>query len=60
MNTLREAIKVIKCVRIGIGDSKRLNIADELLGKYKNILPKGKTSTQFIKEMRNTFYGKVK
>lgn len=58
MTTLKDAIEAIKSIKIS--PSKKTKIADELLGKYKGIIPKGKTSTEFIKELRNTLYGKIK
>ena len=61
MTTLKEAIEAIKSIRtISISNSKRLGIANELLGKYKGIIPRGKTSTEFIRSLRNSLYGKIK
>ena len=59
MTTLKEAIEAIKAIG-NITSSKKLKVADELLGKYAGIIPKGKTSTQYIKELRNSLYGKIK
>jgi len=58
MTTLKEAIEVIRSIEIE-KSNKKISIADELLGKYKGIIPKEKTSTEFIKELRGTLYGKI-
>ncbi|MBU0694189.1 MAG: hypothetical protein KKC11_05915 [Candidatus Omnitrophica bacterium] len=58
MTTLKEAIEVIRSIEIEKSNLKT-DIADELLGKYKGIIPKEKTSTEFIKELRGTLYGKI-
>ncbi|MBU0897037.1 MAG: hypothetical protein KKB76_05405 [Candidatus Omnitrophica bacterium] len=58
MTTLKEAIEVIRSIEIEKSNLKT-DIADELLGKYKGIIPKEKTSTEFIKELRGTLYGKT-
>jgi len=58
MTTLKEAIEVIRSIEIE-KSNKKISIADELLGKYKGIIPKEKTSTEFIKELRGTLYGKT-
>jgi predicted DNA-binding protein len=31
-----------------------------LLGKAKGIIPKGKSSTEYVRELRSTLYGKIK
>lgn len=31
-----------------------------LLGKAKGVIPKGKSSTEYIRELRSTLYGKIK
>lgn len=59
MTTLKEAIEAIRSIKT-ISISKRLGIANELLGKYKGIIPRGKTSTEFIRSLRNSLYGKIK
>lgn len=57
--TLKEAIEAIEFLRVKKYPNK-FNIADKWLGKFKGIIPKGKTSTQYIKELRSTLYGKIK
>ena len=52
MTTLKEALQAIQA--ISILPHKKSHIADDLLGKYKNILPPGKTSNDLIKDLRNT------
>jgi hypothetical protein len=59
-STLREAINSIKTLSKRSMSNSKKKISDELLGKYKNIIPQGKTSTEFIKELRSSLYGKVK
>ncbi len=58
MSTLQEAIDALKVIKIRPSSEKR-SIADNLLGKFKGIIPEGKTSTQFIKELRKSLYGKI-
>lgn len=58
-STLKEAIEAIEFLRVK-KYSPKLNIADKWLGKFKGIVPKRKTSTQYIKELRSTLYGKIK
>lgn len=59
MSTLQQAIQALGSIKIK-PKRKKVSIADRLLGKFKGIIPKGKTSTQFIKELRGTLYGKIK
>ncbi|MBI3254574.1 MAG: hypothetical protein HYZ55_01490 [Nitrosarchaeum sp.] len=58
MATLQEAIEAIEIRKTRPKFQKR-RIADKLLGKFKGIIPRGKTSTQFIKELRSSLYGKT-
>ena len=61
MTTLQEAIHAIESFKIKIYPRKNKNkIADQLLGEYQGILPKNKTSTEFIRDLRNSLYGKIK
>ncbi len=59
MTTLKEALALLgepaAKVRKNIA-----SIANELLGKYKEVIPSGKSSTSFIKRQRFSLYGKVK
>lgn len=56
--TLRDLINSIKgLTKVPKSSTK---ISDELLGKYEGIIPPEKTSTEFIKELRKTMYGKMK
>ncbi|MEA3368739.1 MAG: hypothetical protein U9Q24_00045 [Candidatus Ratteibacteria bacterium] len=59
MSTLQQAIEALELIKIK-PKPKKTNIADKLLGKFRGIIPEGKTSTHFIKELRGTLYGKVK
>jgi hypothetical protein len=58
-STLKEALESLKYFQ-NREKLKRIKIADELLGKYQGIIPKGKSSTQFIRELRKGLYGKGK
>lgn len=58
-STLKDALNSIKSLSKRPSRSRK-KISDELLGKYEGVLPKGKTSTEFIKELRGSLYGKVK
>ena len=61
MTTLQQAMEAIKTLKSHhYKPKKKTSIADELLGKYKGVIPKGKTSTQFIRELRDSSYGKFK
>ena len=55
--TLKDAINSIKSLSIPLETEKK--ISEELLGRYEGIIPSGKSSTEFIKELRKTMYGKV-
>ena len=57
-STLNEAINSLK--KLQKSSKYRGKISDSLLGKYANVIPDGKTSTEFIREMRSTSYGKIK
>ncbi len=56
--TLKEAIDSLKTLQRQPETVRK--VSDELLGKYKGIIPAGKTSTEFIKELRGSLFGKVK
>lgn len=56
-STLKDAISSIKSLSKPSKPAKK--ISDELMGKYKGIIPVGKTATEFIKELRKSMYGKV-
>ena len=62
MTTLQEAMNVIKSLRARYKKSnkKKTKIADQLLGAFKGAIPEGKTSTQYIRELRDSSYGKFK
>lgn len=56
--TLKDAINSIKSLSIPSKPKKK--ISDELLGKYEGIIPPGKSSTESIKDLRKTMYGKIR
>jgi len=57
-STLKEAIDSLKALQKQIEQVKK--VSDELLGKYKGIIPAEKTSTEFIKGLRGSLFGKVR
>jgi hypothetical protein len=59
MPTLQDALESLKELKL-TSLPKKKKISQELLGKFKGIIPAGKNSTQFIKELRTNLYGKVK
>ena len=59
-STLQEAVQALKTIKVKPCIPRKKKVADQLLGKFKGIIPEGKTSTQFIKEVRASLYGKVK
>ena len=63
MMTLQQAIEAINWTRMSIHSTKKrkkTKIADELLGAFKGAIPKGQTSMQIIRNLRNSLYGKIK
>lgn len=59
MPTLQDAMESLKELKVTPSTRKK-KISRELLGKFKGIIPPGKNSTQFIRELRANLYGKVK
>lgn len=57
-STLKEAINSLKILKKPT--KLKGKVSDELLGKYSGIIPKGKTSTEFIRELRSSSFGKMK
>ncbi|QWR77517.1 hypothetical protein [Candidatus Magnetomonas plexicatena] len=57
-STLKEAIDSLRALQ-GQQETGR-RTSEELLGKYKGIIPAGKTSNEFIKELRYSSFDKVK
>ena len=58
--TIKEILQAVESLNIPKTHKIKTNISDELLGKYKGVLPKGKTSTELIKNLRSSLYGKIK
>jgi hypothetical protein len=58
--TLKEFIKTAEQLRKTTNKSCSVNLADALLGKYENLLPNGVNSTEYIRELRGSGYGKIK
>ncbi len=57
-STLKEAINSLKILKKPT--KLKGKVSDKLLGKYSGIIPKGKTSTEFIRELRSSSFGKMK
>jgi len=57
-STLKEAVNSLKILKKPA--KLKGKVSDELLGKYSGIIPKGKTSTEFIRELRSSSFGKMK
>ncbi len=57
-STLKEAINSLKILKKPT--KLKGKVSNELLGKYSGIIPKGKTSTEFIRELRSSAFGKIK
>lgn len=58
MSTLQAAIDAVQSLKLK-SRAKSVRVSDKLLGKFKGIIPENKSSTQFVKELRNTMYGKL-
>ncbi|MCD6247089.1 MAG: hypothetical protein J7J87_01470 [Candidatus Diapherotrites archaeon] len=54
---VREMVKFVKNLGYGTRTKKR-SVADYLLGAFEGALPKGVTSTNYIRKLRETGYGK--
>lgn len=54
-STLQQAIEVLRPVKVVKCPSF---IVNKLLGSFRGITPADKTSTQFIRELRQDLYGK--
>lgn len=57
LSTLKQALKSLNSTQ---PQTPRPNVADGLLGKYSGILPEGRSSAEFVRELRDSRYGKVK
>jgi hypothetical protein len=57
-STLNEAINSLK--KLQKSSKSRKKVSDDLLGKYAGVVPEGMTSTEFVRELRSTSYGKIK
>lgn len=62
MTTLKEAIHALETIRMTQVPKavNKTKTADELLGKYQGVLPTGKTSSEYIHQLRNNLYGQDK
>jgi len=57
-STLKEALNSLKILQKS--PKRKGKISDELLGKYSGVIPKGKSSSEFIRELRSSAFGKMK
>ncbi len=57
-STLKEALNSLKTLQKPT--KLKGKVSDRLLGKYSDIIPRGKTSTKFIRELRSSAFGKMK
>ena len=53
LSTLKEAINSLRMLPTPSGTTGE-SVADALLGKYADVLPQGKTSTDVIRELRSS------
>ncbi|MEW6040564.1 MAG: hypothetical protein AB1633_03490 [Elusimicrobiota bacterium] len=61
MTTLQQIIEAIKNEQKPNAVSKRKErFATKYLGKFKGVIPTNKTSTGYIRELREKLYGKIK
>lgn len=58
-STLNAVINAVRSVEVS-SSKKKTGIADALLGKYRGVIPGDKSSTEFIRELREGLYGKIK
>ena len=60
MTTLQQAIEVIQAIPMrNVRTVRKKGIASRLLGKCKGVIPNGKTSTEWIRDLRQALYGKI-
>lgn len=60
---LTELVKLVENFGYNVSHPKVMkrekgSLVDELLGEFEGALPEGKTSTEYLKELRATGYGK--
>ena len=56
---LKEIIRFIKDLGYEIKtEAAGKSVVDELLGAFEGVVPKGMTSTKYLKNLRETGYGK--
>ena len=58
LSTLKEAMMILKTKQPP--QKRKKSVSDGMLGKYTGIMPKEKTSAEFVREERASAYGKVK
>ena len=59
MTTLQSAIRAVQAITAQKPSKNTSKIADRLLGKFKGVLPKGRSSSEIIRDLRNSSYGKI-
>ena len=56
---LKEIIRFIKDMGYEVkAEVTGKSVVDELLGVFKSVVPEGMTSTEYLKKLRETGYGK--
>ena len=59
---LKELVKLIENfgykVSYPAGKKKKASVVDELLGEFEGAIPEEKTSTEYLKELRESGYGR--
>ena len=56
---LKEIIRFIKDLGYEVkADVTGKSVVDELLGAFEGVVPRGMTSTEYLKNLRETGYGK--
>ena len=55
---LEEIIKFIRNLGYDVRKPERRSIVDELLGAFEGAIPEGKTSTEYLRKLRESGYGK--
>ncbi len=58
--TLKEFIQAAENFKGKASKTTNTNLADDLLGKYEGIIPEGKNSSDYLRELRSTSYDKIK
>lgn len=58
--TLQQAFETLESLRRFPAARRRRKVASALAGKLKGLLPEGMTSAAFIRNLRDSLYGKLR